>query len=82
MSSITIAVDDEVLERAQLRAAALHTSVPALVQQYLADIAKSTETDGERFQRLLALERETRACVARFSAADRLPRAELYDRKL
>ncbi len=81
MSTITIAVDDQVLERAQRKAAALHTSVPALVQEYLADLAKGAESEAERFARLAREEQEIIDRIGHFSASDRLPRDQLYDRK-
>ena len=57
-------------------AAERDTSVSALVKRFLTDLANG-ETE---FERLKRLEQETRARIVNFSASDRLPRDELYDR--
>lgn len=78
MKNITVAVDDETYRAARVKAAEMDTSVSALVKRYLTDLAA-----GEvEFQRLLRLEREARARVpASLSAADRLTRDEVHERR-
>ena len=81
MKNITVSVDDETYRRARIRAAERDTSVSALVRDFLAGLA-GDETERERFERLRRLEIEARKRVPPgFSATDRLPRDELYDRK-
>jgi hypothetical protein len=80
MKNITVSVDDETYRRARIRAAELDTSVSALVRDYLAKLAQR-ESEHDRFERLKREEAEVRARIKGFSAADRLPRDELYDRQ-
>jgi plasmid stability protein len=77
MKNITVSVDDDTYRRARIKAAERDTSVSALVKQYLTELAAEA-SDPER---LLQQERELRARVKNFSASDRLPRDELYDRR-
>ena len=77
MKNITVSVDDETYRRARVKAAAKDTSVSALVKRFLREFA-AEEDDHER---LLRQERSLRARVTNFSASDRLPRDELYDRR-
>lgn len=77
--NITLAVPDEVYRRARVHAAKQGTSVSALVREYL----ESLTDDDTEFQRLLALQNEALEeiwATSNFSASDRLPRDELYDR--
>lgn len=60
-----------------MAAAQRDTSVSALVKRFLTELA-AAETE---FERLKRLERETRARITNFSASDRLPRDELYNRR-
>ena len=77
MKNITVSVDDETYRAARVKAAALDTSVSALVKRYLADLAAG-ETECERLKRE---ERELRKLVpAGFSAADRLTRDQVHER--
>lgn len=76
MKNITVSVDEETYRRARMRAAERDTSVSALVRRFLTDLA-AEESDRER---LLRQERSLRARVTNFSASDRLPRDEPYDR--
>ena len=76
MKNITVSVDDETYRRARIKAAERDTSVSALVRGYLASLARE-ESD---FERLKREEKELRASIKGFSASDRLPREELYDR--
>ena len=77
MKNITVSLDDESYRNARLKAAALDTSVSALVKRYLTELgAEETE-----FQRLKRLERELRERIpADFRAADRLSRDEVHER--
>jgi hypothetical protein len=77
MRNITVSLDDETYRRARVIAAERDTSVSALVKRFLSELAAG-ETE---FERLKRLERETRARIGDFSAADRLPRDELYARR-
>ncbi len=77
MKNITVSVDDDTYRRARIKAAERDTSVSALVKLYLTELAAEA-SDPER---LLQQERELRARVKNFSASDRLPRDELYDRR-
>ncbi len=76
MKNITVSLDDETYRRARVIAAERDTSVSALVKRFLTELT-SGETE---FERLKRLEQETRARIVKFSASDRLPRDELYDR--
>jgi plasmid stability protein len=76
MKNITVSVDDDTYRRARIKAAERDTSVSALVREYLASLARE-ESD---FERLKREEKELRASIKGFSASDRLPRDELYDR--
>ena len=77
MKNITVSVDDEIYRKARIRAAEKETSVSALVRDYLRGIA-----DGEsEFDRLADRERQLRRQVRNFSAASRLSRDELYQRR-
>ncbi|MGO9174469.1 MAG: hypothetical protein ACLP7P_21240 [Rhodomicrobium sp.] len=78
MKNITVTLDDETYRKARIRAAELDTSVSAIVRKYLTDFAAGES----RFERLKREEEELRAQIKGFSAADRLPRDALYDRKL
>jgi hypothetical protein len=77
MKNITVSLDDATYRRARMIAAERDTSVSALVKRFLTELAAG-ETE---FERLKRLERETRARIVNFSASDRLPRDELYDRR-
>jgi plasmid stability protein len=79
MKNITVTVDDETYRQARIKAAERDTSVSALVKQFLTELA--AETDAVRHERLVQREREIRATIKNFSAADRLARDELYDRR-
>jgi hypothetical protein len=77
MKNITVSVDDATYRAARVKAAALDTSVSALVKRYLADLAAG-ETESERLKRE---ERELRKLVpAGFSAGDRLTRDQVHER--
>ena len=69
-------VDDETYRRARVKAAEQDTSVSALVKRFLAELA-ATESDAERLKRE---ERQLRARITTFSAADRLSREDIHER--
>jgi len=74
MKNITVSLDDDAYRNARMKAAAMDTSVSALVKRYLTELgAEETE-----FQRLKRQERELRALD--FRAADRLSRDEAHER--
>lgn len=77
MKNITVSVDDESYRRARIRAAEQGVSVSALVREFLREV-----TAGEsEFERLKRLEVQVREEIARFSAADRLPRDAIHQRR-
>lgn len=77
MKNITVTVDDETYRAARVKAAEMDTSVSALVKKYLTELAAGES----EFERLKREERELRKLVpAGFSAADNLPRDQLYVR--
>jgi plasmid stability protein len=78
--NITVSVPDDVYREARIRAAERGSSVSALVAQYLRSLG--TDDGEQEFQRLVRQQEEVIASIERFSAADRLPRDELYDRAL
>lgn len=77
MRNITVSIDDETYKRARVAAAERDTSVSALVKAYLEQLA-TQETVSERLKRQ---EREIRAQISSFSAADRVSREELHSRR-
>ncbi len=77
MKNITVTIDDDTYRRARVKAAEQDTSVSAMVRQFLNGVA-SGESEAERLKRR---EAELRAAMGPFSAADRLSRDELYDRR-
>jgi hypothetical protein len=77
MKNITVSLDDDIYRRARMIAAQRDTSVSALVKAYLGSLAAG-ESD---FERLAREEIELRKRIKDFSAADRLPRDELYVRR-
>lgn len=76
MKNITVSVDDETYRRARIKAAEQDTSVSALVRGFLVSLTQ-TETE---FERLKREEKDLRGRIRGFTAADRLPREDLYDR--
>ena len=77
MKNITVSVEDEVYQRARIKAAELDTSVSALVKAFLNKLTEE-ESDMERRKRL---QRETLASIHSFSAGDRLSREEVHERR-
>lgn len=76
MRNITVTVEDQVYQKARIKAAELDTSVSALVKAFLVQLADE-ETDFERRKRL---QRETLASIHNFSAGDRLSRDQVHER--
>ncbi|MCX7377128.1 MAG: hypothetical protein NTY94_10350 [Alphaproteobacteria bacterium] len=76
MKNITVSVDDDTYRRARIKAAERDTSVSALVRDFLNGLVR----EESEFERLKREEKELRASIKGFSASDRLPREELYDR--
>jgi len=76
MKNITVTVDDDTYRKARIKAAAMDTSVSALVKKFLTEIGTS-ETE---FERLKRQEREVMADIQTFSASENLSRDTLYDR--
>ena len=54
MKNITLAIDEDVLERARLVAAEQKTTVNAMVREFLADVARSRRAFGRRRGRSFA----------------------------
>jgi hypothetical protein len=76
VKNITVTVDDETYRRARVKAAEQDTSVSALVQRFLTQLA-SEESDAERLRRE---ERTLRARITAFSAAERTSREDAHAR--
>jgi plasmid stability protein len=77
MKNITVSVDDEVYQRARIRAAHRNTSVSALVRQFLESLDEGT-TD---FESRCRLQDEVVASIQSFRAGDRLGRDEVHRRR-
>jgi hypothetical protein len=79
MKNITVSVDDDTYRNARIKAAAMDTSISALVKRYLTELG-SSETE---FERLKRREHELRkTLVTGIRASDNIPRDELHDRSL
>ena len=77
MRNVTVTLPDEVYRKARIKAAQLDTSLSAMVREMLERLS-SEESDFERRRRL---QDEVLATIRRFSAAGRLRRDELHDRR-
>ena len=77
MKNLTVSLDDETYRRAGIIAAERDTPVSALVKRFLTELA----AEESEFERLKRLESEARGRIVHFSASDRLPRDEVYDRR-
>jgi hypothetical protein len=76
MKNITVSLDDETYRNARVKAAALDTSVSALVKRYLTELGAG-ETE---FQRLRRLEHELRTHIpANFRAGDNVTREQVHE---
>ena len=77
MKNITVSLDDEAYRNARIQAAALDTSVSALVKRYLMELGAG-ETE---FQRLKRLQHELLADIpADFRVSERLTRDQVHER--
>jgi hypothetical protein len=77
LKNITVSLDDETYRNARMQAAALDTSVSALVKRYLMELGAG-ETE---FQRLKRLQNELLANIpADFRASERLTRDQVHER--
>jgi hypothetical protein len=77
MAKLTITIDDEILRRARLRALELHTSVNALLCDYLDAFAAAGTTWGQATDEILRLSSQ-----ARSGRGDRWwTRDELHERR-
>lgn len=79
MKNITVSVDDEVYHRARVWAAEQKTSVSAIVRRLLEEVSQGKT----EFERLKELEESTLQAIRGhdFSAANRLDRETLHERK-
>ena len=77
VKNITVSVDEETHRLARIKAAEQDTSVSALVKQFLVALASDEGTA----QRLAHEEQALRARIRDFSAANRLSRDDLHDRR-
>lgn len=78
MKNITVSVDEDTYRKARIKAAERDSSVSRLVRDFLNRLAG----EESEFERLERQERELRAQIKNFSAADRVSRDELHDRSL
>ena len=78
MKNITVAVPDEVYQRARVRAAEQGRSVSAVVGDFL----RAFSDQDVEFARLETLQREIQEEIRRFRAADRLDREQVHQRAL
>jgi plasmid stability protein len=78
VKNITVSVSDETYRQARVRAAERGRSLSALVAEFLERLA----TEDAEFRRLEALQEDTIRQLTAFSASDRLPRDQVYDRAL
>ncbi|HEV8241936.1 MAG TPA: hypothetical protein VGS57_21405 [Thermoanaerobaculia bacterium] len=77
MRNVTVALPDEVYRKARIKAAQLDTSLSAMVSEMLGRLGDE-ESDFERRKRL---QDEVLATITRFSAAARLGRDDLHERR-
>ena len=76
MANLTIAIDDDLLKRARLRAVELGSSINALVREYLEAFADSRGAREEALRSLQALADQAESG----SGGRRIRRDELYER--
>ena len=77
MKNITLAIDDEVLEKVRAYAAEQKTTVNAIVRQHLEKLATENDRHAEARRQLLRLARSSRGRLAPDYVWNR---EELYDR--
>ncbi len=81
MKNVTVSVNDELYHRARVRAAERKSTVSALVRDFLTRMVEE-EPEFERLRREQnRIIDRIRANAPDFSAADRLQRDELHDRR-
>jgi plasmid stability protein len=61
MANLTIAIDDEILKQARIRAIEQGTSVNAVLRDYLANYAGTKASQDKAIQRLLRMSRRAKA---------------------
>lgn len=76
MANLTVALDDELLRRARIRALQQGTSVNALVRDYLTAFADQREVQIKALEEVLEIAANSKAS----SGGRRWSRDELYDR--
>lgn len=76
MANVTLAIDDDILRRARIRALEQGTSVNALIREYLAAFAGAADERRRAVQDLLTLSRTARSG----SGGRKWPRDEVHDR--
>ena len=77
MRTLTVAVPDEIYQRARAKAAEWDTSVSALVKEFLSSLGRE-ESDLERGKRL---QDQVLATIRRFRAGNRLTRDAVHRRR-
>ena len=80
MKNVTVSLDDESYRNARVRAAEMGRSLSALVRDYLRDLG-AKESEFERMHKRELELREKLKELPPFSAADRLSRDEIYERR-
>lgn len=80
MKNVTVSLDDESYRNARVRAAEMGRSLSALVRDYLRDLG-AKESEFERLHREELKLRDKLNELPPFSAADRLRRDEIYERR-
>ncbi len=78
MKNITVSVPELVYRRARIKAAERERSLSALVREFLTALAADADSD---FQRRRQLQDRLLARRRRFSAASRLTRAQVHERR-
>jgi plasmid stability protein len=76
MANLTIAVDDDLLRKARIRAAELGTSVNAVLRHHLEEWTRSAEERRRAVKRIVAASKRSRAS----SGGRKWTRDELYER--
>lgn len=76
MANLTIALDDEILRKARLKAVQQGTSVNALLRDYLTQFAGTRSAQGQAAKRFIDLAAKSRAR----KGARRWTRDELHER--
>lgn len=77
MANLTIAIEDDILKKARLKAVEDGTSVNAVVREFLREYTGSTSRRVEAARRVIALAHDSAAEVGPITWT----RAEIHDRK-